>query len=161
VLLSILAAYVLLVFVGVIRWTMMTPASQGRLMFPAITAISLLMWLGWETLWSSMLSGMQRSEVQSKAAVMRQSTRLKWLMPIFMLASASVVPFRDIAPTYAGPQMVDEAQLPSDLKRLRWTTAINCRRLVIASPATRATDSVEFTYFSASSPIARPITVCL
>ena len=49
-LLLILAGYVLLVFVGVIRWTMMTPASQGRLMFPAITAISLGLWLGWETI---------------------------------------------------------------------------------------------------------------
>jgi hypothetical protein len=105
ILLLILAAYALLVFVGVVRWTMMTPASQGRLMFPAISVISLLMWLGWETIFSFRFSTFNWS-------------KLRWAMPVFMLVTAVVVPFRDIAPTYAAPQMIGEQQLPPDLKRL-------------------------------------------
>ncbi len=51
-----LLSYALLVFVGVIRWTLMTPASQGRLMFTAITVISLGLWLGWETVFNFQFS---------------------------------------------------------------------------------------------------------
>ncbi len=45
-----LALYAVDVFVAVIRWTMMTSASAGRLMFPATAAISLLLVLGWSSL---------------------------------------------------------------------------------------------------------------
>jgi hypothetical protein len=104
-LLLILAGYVLIVFVGVVRWTMMTPASQGRLMFPAISGIALLLWLGWETI------------LDFRFRIF-DFNRLRWIMPIFMLITAALVPIRDVVPAYAGPQMITEQQLPSDLKRL-------------------------------------------
>lgn len=135
VLLSILAAYVLLVFVGVIRWTMMTPASQGRLMFPAIGAISLLLWLGWETIINDQLA-------------MINWSKLRWVMPAFMLVTAAVVPFRDIAPTYAAPQMISEQQLPADLKRLDVDYSDQLRLIGyrVAEPLARS-DSAEFTLY--------------
>jgi hypothetical protein len=104
-LLLMLVLYVVIVFIGVVRWTMMTPASQGRLMFPAIAAISLLMWLGWETILGFRFRNFD-------------FIKLRWIVPIFMLIVAVVVPFRDIAPAYAGPQMITAQQLPTDLKRL-------------------------------------------
>ncbi len=136
VVLSILAAYVLLVFVGVIRWTMMTPASQGRLMFPAITVISLLLWLGWETAWSAPRWALrkaqpprgasqgaevehpERSEAESKDARLVRMRWMKWTFPVFMLVTAIVAPFRDIAPTYEGPPLITVGQLPTDLQQI-------------------------------------------
>lgn len=43
---SLLALFILLTFVGVVRWTLMTAASQGRLMFGAVAAIALYLALG-------------------------------------------------------------------------------------------------------------------
>ncbi len=134
-LLLILVGYVLIVFIGVVRWTMMTPASQGRLMFPAIGAISLLMWLGWETI----------SDFRFRILDFSQ---LRWALPIFMLLVAIVVPFRDLAPAYAGPRMIATQQLPADLRRLDVDYGDQLRLVGyrLAEPLAR-TDSVEFTLY--------------
>ncbi len=42
-----LAAWSAIVAVGVLRWTMVTPASQGRLLYPALGAIALFLITGW------------------------------------------------------------------------------------------------------------------
>ncbi|MCL7452615.1 MAG: glycosyltransferase family 39 protein [Anaerolineae bacterium] len=42
-----LAAWALIVFLGVIRWTLTTTGSQGRLLYPGIAAISILLVRGW------------------------------------------------------------------------------------------------------------------
>jgi hypothetical protein len=52
-----LLGYVAVLFVAFLRWTAQTPASQGRLMFPAIGPISLGLWVGWEQI----VRGMVRS----------------------------------------------------------------------------------------------------
>ena len=86
---------------------------------------------------------------------------LRWAMPIFMLATAIVVPFRDIAPTYAGPQMISEQQLPSDLKRLDVDYGDQLRLIGYraAEPLARS-DSVEFTlYWQCLKPIAADYSV--
>jgi Dolichyl-phosphate-mannose-protein mannosyltransferase len=148
VLMIILAGYVLIVFIGVVRWTMMTPASQGRLMFPAISAISLLLWLGWETTLDFRFRNLDFH-------------KLRWGMPIFMLAVAVIVPFRDIAPTYAGPQMITEQQLPSDLKRLDVDYGDQLRLIGyrLAAPLARS-DSAEFTlYWQCLMPISADYSV--
>ena len=155
VLLLILVGYVLLVFVGVVRWTMMTPASQGRLMFPAITVISLLLWLGWETVFNVQLSMINNQWVVDRWR------RLRWAMPIFMLVTAIVVPFRDIALAYALPQMMTEAQLPSDLKRLEVDYGDQLRLIGYraAEPLARS-ESVEFTmYWQCLKPITADYSV--
>lgn len=91
VVLGMLALYGLLVFAGVVRWTMMTPASQGRLMFPAITAISLILWLGWEQ-----ILDIGRWPARWRAGV-------KWAMVAFLLGIAAISPAIYIAPVYARP----------------------------------------------------------
>ena len=149
VLLFILALYVLLVLVGVVRWTMMTPASQGRLMFPAISAIALLMWLGWETIFNVQTSNSQSpTSTRSVQSLTSNWRKLRWAMPVFMLLVAAVIPFGDIAPAYAGPQMITEQQLPSDLKRLDVDYEDRLRLIGyrLAEPMAR-TDSVEFTLY--------------
>jgi hypothetical protein len=142
-LLLILAIYVLIVFLGVMRWTMMTPASQGRLMFPAIAAISLLMWLGWETI------------LDFRFRIL-DFNKLRWAMPVFMLFVAVIVPFYDIAPTYAAPQMITAQQLPADLKQLDVDYSDQLRLIGyrVIEPLAR-TDSVEFTlYWQCLKPLA-------
>lgn len=48
--LLLLLAWTLLVAVGLLRWTTFTLASQGRLLFPALSAISLFLVTGWAEL---------------------------------------------------------------------------------------------------------------
>ncbi len=105
-LLLILAGYALLVFIGLIRWTMVTPASQGRLMFPAITVIALMLWLGWETIGRILDS---RFQVGGWG---------KWSMPFFLFVVAVTAPFRDIAPVYAAPSTITADQVPQSIHRL-------------------------------------------
>ncbi|MBU6361281.1 MAG: DUF2142 domain-containing protein [Chloroflexi bacterium] len=45
--LALFALHITIVLVGILRWTMMTPASQGRLLFPSIASLSLLFAIGW------------------------------------------------------------------------------------------------------------------
>jgi hypothetical protein len=76
-------------------------------------------------------------------------------MPVFMLLVAVIVPFRDIAPAYAGPQMITEQQLPSDLQRLEVDYGDQLRLVGyrLAEPLARS-DSVEFTlYWQCLQPI--------
>ncbi len=84
--LLILLTWPIVLFLALIRWTTITKASQGRLMFPAISAISVLLALGWSQ-W-----GPRRYQ--------------KWLLGIvggLMFALAAVAPFHYIAPAYAKP----------------------------------------------------------
>jgi hypothetical protein len=82
--------------------------------------------------------------------------RLRWAMPVFMLATAVIVPFRDIAPTYAAPQMITEQQLPSDLKRVDVDYGQQLRLLGYrqGEPLARS-DSAEFTlYWQCLKPLS-------
>jgi 4-amino-4-deoxy-L-arabinose transferase-like glycosyltransferase len=46
---TLLVLLIVLTFIGVVRWTLMTLASQGRLMFGAVAAIAFYLALGWLT----------------------------------------------------------------------------------------------------------------
>ncbi len=103
--LLVLMAFALTVLVSVFNWTMMTAASQGRLIFPAIAVIALMLWLGWDTVWSLLNS-------RVRIAWLRAG---RWSMPVFLFGLSAIVPFRDIAPVYAGPSFLTRDQLPADV----------------------------------------------
>lgn len=135
-LMGLLALYALLVFVGVMRWTLMTPASQGRLMFPAIAVIALILWTGWETLWQSAECRIQNSEW------------VKWTLPAFMLIVATIAPVRDIAPTYAGPIMITPDQVPAAIARLDVDFGSDLRLIGYSTLADAAREgAAEFTLY--------------
>ncbi len=97
-----LIGYTGLVFAGVIRWTSMTMASQGRLMFTALGPIALMLWVGWEW-WS------ERIPLRS----------LRWLaqaLPAAFLGTlALAAPLLWIAPAYRplpAPTAEEVAALP-------------------------------------------------
>jgi hypothetical protein len=92
-----LALYVLLVFIGVLRWTATTPGSQGRLLFPALSALAILLAAGLSTWmpprWSAVLS-------------------------IGLALAAAVIPFVIIAPEYARPKRIVLNDVPANVQRI-------------------------------------------
>jgi hypothetical protein len=97
-----LLLWIAVVLAGLVRWTQMTRASQGRLMYPAISAISILLFTG-------LVQWVPRRAV----------TSLTGMLGVAMLAIAIVSPFRYIAPAYAkpalsiaeGPTLLSETEL--------------------------------------------------
>lgn len=86
-----LALQACVVFAGLVRWTLITYASQGRLMFIAISALSALTAFG-------LLNGLRPR--------WRAAAGLAIGLP--MLAIALIIPFRTIRPVYAPPPTVTE-----------------------------------------------------
>ena len=90
-----------IIFVALLRWTSMTPASQGRLMFPALSSICALMGLG---------------------LVQWVPTRLRrpliGLLAVALFALAILTPFWVIAPAYARPQPLSVAEVGAIPNRL-------------------------------------------
>ena len=100
----LLAAWVLLVLVSLLRWTAQTYASQGRLLFVAIGGISCLLATGLLAL----------SPARFRV----------WVAGVFggaLLVLAVVSPFVYILPAYAAPPILQEADLPADMLAAGWT----------------------------------------
>jgi len=130
--LLILLTWPIILFLALIRWTTMTKASQGRLMFPAISAISVLLALGWSQ-WIP-----RRYE--------------KWLLGIvggLMFVLAAMAPFRYIAPAYAKPVLLSEAEIEKIPHRLNVTFGGKARLLgyEASDEEIRPGESVEVTLY--------------
>lgn len=97
--------YTGLVFAGLVRWTSMTSASQGRLMFPAIGPIAWMLWAGWEHIVDRWLP--------------RGRTVGRWAPAVIWMAIAWIAPVRYILPVYAGP--IPIADLPPEARRVEVT----------------------------------------
>lgn len=84
--LALLVLWPVTMAISLIRWTLMTPASQGRLIYPAISAISTLMAMGllawWPPCWQ------------------RARQTMVVLVGTVLLGSATIMPLAVIAPTY-------------------------------------------------------------
>jgi 4-amino-4-deoxy-L-arabinose transferase-like glycosyltransferase len=94
----LLAAWPAIVFVALIRWTLMTQASQGRLMFSALSALCILFALGW---------------VQWLPARARPIGTAALASVLF--AVAALTPFRVIAPAYARAATLPAQSVPNRL----------------------------------------------
>ena len=97
--LGFLLAWLLIEFVGLVRWTLMTIASQGRLLFPAIASISILLALGLAELVPRRWEGAAMAVVGGT-----------------MFALALMAPFRYIAPAYARPSPQEGINIPHQLE---------------------------------------------
>jgi hypothetical protein len=89
---------------GFILWNLTQPAGQGRLLYPAIAAISALGLLGL-TWWLP---------AQIQKLMIAGST-------FFLLAFAALSPFLYIAPAYARPSILTASQLPADMQPINFT----------------------------------------
>jgi hypothetical protein len=77
------------IVIGLLRWTSLTWASQGRLIFPAISAVSVVLAVGLDRLWH----------------------RLPWLALAALGLLAALVPFAVIGPHYAPPPPLSPEEL--------------------------------------------------
>ena len=66
---GLMLIWIAVTFLGVVRWTLMTYGSLGRLMFPALSAISILTALGLLELWSVLARGAWRRQTRSRLAI--------------------------------------------------------------------------------------------
>jgi hypothetical protein len=96
-----LLAWPTIVFVSLIRWALQTWSSQGRLVFSAISALSILLFLGLGQL------------------MPRRYTRvLTCLIAGLMFVISAVAPFRYIAPAYAKPPPLSSEEIENIPNRL-------------------------------------------
>lgn len=94
----------LLVGISLVRWTLMTAASQGRLLFPALPAIALGLALGWAE-WAP-----------TRLAREREMFPLIGAAGLMLLAA--LLPGWRIMPAYARPELLDREDLPTGLPSL-------------------------------------------
>ncbi|MCL5998805.1 MAG: glycosyltransferase family 39 protein, partial [Chloroflexi bacterium] len=92
---GMLVLHIVLLLASILRWTLMTPASHGRLLFPAIAGISTLMALGLLQL-AGLLARRPRAVAAAGAAIALVVT-----LPLGVVAA--VAPFRYIIPAYTPP----------------------------------------------------------
>lgn len=110
-----------IVLIGIIAyfsWTAQTYASQGRLLFPFIAAISSLLAAGLvELIWwiRFLITPPDRSFVRAGDAVPEPILRetVRWPIRFFGLL-VLLIPFTSIAPQYAAPPPITETQIPVD-----------------------------------------------
>jgi hypothetical protein len=97
----ILLAWPTIVFGSLIRWALQTLASQGRLMFSAISALSILFFLG-----------------LSQFVPHSYTKVLACLVGGLMFVIAAIAPFRYIAPAYAKPRLLSSTEIGAIPNRL-------------------------------------------
>ena len=95
------AAWVGILGVSLLRWTQMTLASQGRLLFPAISVIAIAFFLG------------IRSLVPERLVTVTTAC-----VGLAMFSIAVAVPSRNIVPAYPGPETVLVKEVPSSIQPL-------------------------------------------
>jgi hypothetical protein len=99
--LALPALWLALISILLVRWTWLTMASQGRLIFPAISTVAILFAYG--------LAQFQISDFRFQILRLRHLSFAHLSFVIFLLAFAALAPFTIIAPAYALP-----ARLPAD-----------------------------------------------
>lgn len=92
----VLAAWSILIFVALARWMTQTQAPHGRLLFPALPALAVLLAVGW----------LQLAPPRAKIFIARGA-------PILLGLFALLVPFTLLAPAYAPPQRLNENDIAS------------------------------------------------
>jgi len=140
-----LLLWIAVVLAGLVRWTQMTRASQGRLMYPAISAISILLFTG-----------------LAQWVPRRAVTSLVGVLGVIMLAIAVVSPFRYIAPAYARPPLLSETEVEKIPNPMAVTFDGQMKLLgyEVGREAVRPGESLDVTlYWQALAPMERNYSV--
>lgn len=117
-----LIGIVIIGMIAFLNWTSITYASQGRLLFPYLGAISPLLAAGLiEIIWwlTFLLSPPDRSFVRAGDAVPEPILReaLRW--PIRIIgALVFIIPFATIIPNYSAPPPIIQAQIPVEAESI-------------------------------------------
>jgi hypothetical protein len=116
--LALLALWVLVVFVALLRWMQLVEAALGRLLFPAIGAIAVLMTWGLDRLSCYILHREVVHRPLLRAAGAGRSVLCSGLVVLgvglLCVATAAVAsPFVAIRPAYARPPLLSDAEVVS------------------------------------------------
>jgi 4-amino-4-deoxy-L-arabinose transferase-like glycosyltransferase len=116
IILTLLLLWTLTIFVALLRWMQITPASWGRLLYPALPALDVL------AAWSlaqfqpaprpRFESNPARYALRTRHYILRASTCLPWLLLLFLFSLALISPFRYIRAAYARTPLIAEADIP-------------------------------------------------
>ncbi len=109
----LLFGWVLAVTAGLISFMMQTPAAQGRLLFPALLPIALLIGFGWDAFLEWMRAnlltiGGRQADFDGRP--------FRWALLIVLLSLHSYLLFGVISPTYARPLTLTSAEVPAHLQ---------------------------------------------
>ena len=107
--LALLALWILVVFAALVRWMQLVEAALGRLLFPAIAAIAILVAWGLNRL-SLYLLGGSPSTPRTGRLVQRATLAL---LVGGLLCAAVAAPFIAIRPAYAQPPLLSEEAVAS------------------------------------------------
>ena len=144
-LLGILSLWIGIMFVSLLWWNRQVMGFQGRLLFPAISAISLLLFYGLRQFFPD-----------------RCLPLLTHGLAATLLTIALVIPFRYIAPAYARPHMLSAAELENLPRQLNVTFG-DCMKLLdyeVDPTITQAGHSLALTlYWQAICPIDADYTI--
>ncbi len=130
--LAIILAWVALVVGVLTQWILVAGGLQGRLLFPAISALALLLMAGWTSL------------------VPRQWELLVAAIPVLGLAAlATATPFITIAPVYASPTLLTSADLPSEARPvdLTYVRRVKLVGYQVEPPVARPGEKVDVTLY--------------
>ncbi len=97
----VLLAWLVILFGSLMSWVIRIATSIGRFLFPAISSISILLFLG-----------------LSQFVPQRYTKMLACLIGGLMFVIAAVTPFRYIAPAYAKPHLLSETEIQTIPNRL-------------------------------------------
>ena len=138
--LAVLSLWLLITFVSLVRWTSLTPGAQGRLLFPAIGAVVILLVRG--------LSGLA-PQPWRRVIVVTWSTALLFLAVWCLLGV--------IRPAYARPAVISEADIPGHLPRLNqdcWDGKIRLLACELDRPVVHPGETINITlYWQALKPM--------
>ncbi|MDY7041793.1 MAG: phospholipid carrier-dependent glycosyltransferase, partial [Chloroflexota bacterium] len=138
--LAALCLWLTMTLVSLIRWTSLTPGTQGRLLFPAIGAAAILLVRG--------VSGLATPR-------RRRATVTAWCAAL--LALAAWCPVGIIQPAYARPATITEADIPPHLPRLDhdyWDGKIRLLSAELDRQTLHPGETVDITlYWQALEPI--------
>ncbi|HEY3342960.1 MAG TPA: hypothetical protein VGK81_13115, partial [Anaerolineae bacterium] len=133
-------------FAALVRWTSITLASQGRLLFPVIAIISTFIALGLARLY----------DVLPAARAIARG--VLYALPVLLLALTLFCPFAYIRPAYALPAVLDhENQLPADMVKteLRYEDSIRWIGYKVETPRVQPGGTFVVTlYWQALKPIS-------
>ncbi len=96
-------------FIALLRWTSITLASQGRLLFPVIVPISIFIALGLLRMLMAVSTRFNRVQANRSLDKLAVSALILALAALTLLS-----PFAYIAPAYATPPRLQEAQVPAN-----------------------------------------------
>lgn len=154
--LGLLALWCVIIFVALLRWMQITPASWGRLLFPALPALAVLSAWG---LAQFALLARRWGESAVAGFIKVVAGLIPWLAGLGLFALALASPFVYLRAAYAPTPLITAAELPPNITRLDWRYGDESLRLVgyrLERPSVRPGEWLPVTlYWQATQPITK------